>query len=145
MKASTRYTRLRSLLEGKKKALLADLRKAMEEQRTAHARLSFELAQDDGDKSVGEHERHVQSAVQSLTAKQLDDIEHALKKLQDGTYGLCEECGCEIPVKRLDALPFAAYCVSCQKDIDSLDRRDTLWNKEPNPASDEPYDFLPDE
>lgn len=145
METTSRYARLRSLLQNKKSALLAELRKSMEFQRRQHARMSFELAQDDGDKSVEEHERHVQSAVQSLIADQLDDIEQALSKLQEGSYGLCEECGCEIPLKRLEIMPFAAYCVSCQKDIDRISIRDTLWNKGVCQAPDETGDVLPDE
>lgn len=40
-------------------------------------------------------------------------IEAALERIEDGTYGLCEECGAKIPKKRLDALPYATLCVRC--------------------------------
>jgi DnaK suppressor protein len=42
------------------------------------------------------------------------EIDRALEKLDDGTYGLCEHCGLAIPEARLQALPYAALCVSCK-------------------------------
>jgi len=140
-----RQEQLRRLLENKQTALLADLRRAMEEQRTEQARMSFELAQDDGDKSVEEHERHVQTAVQSLKSGQLDDIEQALAKLADGSYGVCEECGEDIPLQRLEIQPAASYCVACQEEIDRSAKRDTLWNKDITSTIEDTYDYLPDE
>jgi RNA polymerase-binding transcription factor len=46
--------------------------------------------------------------------ERLKDIDTALGRLEEGTYGVCEECGEEIPVERLNALPFTLYCVDCQ-------------------------------
>ena len=43
----------------------------------------------------------------------LDQIDGALKRIEDGSYGLCEECGLKIPASRLAALPYAAQCVRC--------------------------------
>jgi DnaK suppressor protein len=42
------------------------------------------------------------------------EIDRALEKLDDGTYGLCEHCGSAIPDARLQALPYAALCVACK-------------------------------
>jgi hypothetical protein len=39
----------------------------------------------------------------------------ALTKLDDGTYGDCETCGCSIPIARLGAVPYARHCVACQE------------------------------
>jgi DnaK suppressor protein len=44
-----------------------------------------------------------------------DAVRDALGKLVDGTYGDCETCRCPIPVARLDAVPYARRCVSCQE------------------------------
>ena len=38
----------------------------------------------------------------------------ALQKIDEGTYGICEECEEEIPIKRLKAIPEARYCIACQ-------------------------------
>jgi DnaK suppressor protein len=43
----------------------------------------------------------------------LGRIEAALERIEDGTYGTCEECGVKIPKKRLNAIPFVVMCVKC--------------------------------
>jgi len=43
----------------------------------------------------------------------LDQIEAALKRIEDGSYGRCVRCGGQIPRSRLDAIPYAALCVQC--------------------------------
>lgn len=50
------------------------------------------------------------SLLEQLEAE-LDDLDRALAKLEDGTYGVCEACGKEIPAERLEALPGARLCV----------------------------------
>jgi len=44
----------------------------------------------------------------------LEEVERALAKLKDGTYGLCEACGARIDRARLEVLPQAMYCMDCQ-------------------------------
>lgn len=41
------------------------------------------------------------------------DVEHALKRLENRTYGRCEGCGVPIPFERLEAIPWARLCVAC--------------------------------
>jgi DnaK suppressor protein len=43
----------------------------------------------------------------------LDQIEAAIERVEDGSYGSCETCGERIPNARLDAIPYAAQCVRC--------------------------------
>lgn len=43
----------------------------------------------------------------------LDQIEAAIQRIEDGSYGRCEACGEQIPETRLDAIPYAALCVQC--------------------------------
>ena len=50
--------------------------------------------------------------MQAETCRRIDD---ALQRLEQGTYGSCEECDEEIPAARLSALPFATLCVTCQE------------------------------
>jgi len=45
----------------------------------------------------------------------LGSIQDALARIDNGTYGFCVDCGCEIPKARLEALPFAARCVTCEE------------------------------
>ncbi len=48
-------------------------------------------------------------------AEKLAHIVYALQRLQDGAYGLCDECGASIPGDRLAAVPWAARCVRCEE------------------------------
>lgn len=53
-------------------------------------------------------------AVSQRLSLTLDLIDRALAKIEDGTYGICETCGCDIDPARLKALPYATLCMSCQ-------------------------------
>ena len=48
----------------------------------------------------------------------LSEIEHALHKFEEGTYGLCDECGGPIDPKRLEAIPQASLCIDCKSKRD---------------------------
>lgn len=48
----------------------------------------------------------------------LDRIESALERVEDGTYGACEECGAKIPKTRLNAIPYATMCVKCASEYE---------------------------
>jgi DnaK suppressor protein len=43
----------------------------------------------------------------------LEQIEASLERIEEGTYGQCEECGAKIPKTRLNAIPFATLCIRC--------------------------------
>lgn len=47
-------------------------------------------------------------------SRELAAIDQALERMQEESYGLCEECGGSIPLSRIHALPFATTCVQCQ-------------------------------
>ncbi len=53
-------------------------------------------------------------ALKAIEREQLQRIEEALHRLDDSTYGLCNECGHDIPLERLEILPYATLCVNCQ-------------------------------
>jgi RNA polymerase-binding protein DksA len=46
---------------------------------------------------------------------QMADVDHALTRIADGTYGTCETCGKPIPRERLEALPYSTQCVDCKQ------------------------------
>jgi DnaK suppressor protein len=69
-------------------------------------------------KRVGEGTTQaVERIAQVATAKRLDaklrDVERAVEKLDDGTYGTCDGCGGPIGAERLAAMPWAVQCVAC--------------------------------
>ena len=53
---------------------------------------------------------------------ELADIEHALRRLDEGTYGTCEACGKTIPDERLEAMPAARFCVDDQAEAERENR-----------------------
>jgi DnaK suppressor protein len=55
-----------------------------------------------------------QMALEKGLRVQMADIEHALHKIKEGTYGLCDICGQPIAPERLEALPWANLCLSCK-------------------------------
>ncbi len=66
----------------------------------------------DAGTEVFEQARDVSMARQ--LQRSLEDVQRALKKFDDGTFGLCESCGTSIELARLEALPSAQYCVRCK-------------------------------
>lgn len=64
----------------------------------------------------GSEELHSQLA--ELEARELRQIDRALARMKQGTYGLCEFCQCKIPVARLNALPYSTTCVKCQREME---------------------------
>jgi DnaK suppressor protein len=52
----------------------------------------------------------------------LRDVVAALQKIDDGSFGNCERCGEPIADKRLEALPFARYCIDCQRLVEQEER-----------------------
>jgi RNA polymerase-binding protein DksA len=53
-------------------------------------------------------------AMRQNTERLLDQVERALARFEDGTYGLCADCGRLIDPARLEALPYAQLCLDCQ-------------------------------
>jgi len=49
----------------------------------------------------------------------LQQIEHALERVEEGVYGSCTECSGKIPKMRLKAIPYTAFCVKCASEIES--------------------------
>jgi len=51
--------------------------------------------------------------------KQLRNTRAALRRIEEGSFGMCQECDQDIHLKRLTAVPWAQYCIRCQENIDS--------------------------
>ncbi|MGI9197753.1 MAG: TraR/DksA family transcriptional regulator [Candidatus Nanopelagicales bacterium] len=58
-------------------------------------------------------ERLTQVAAHEQMLQQAEEVERALAKVDEGTYGLCDSCGAEIPEGRLEIHPWATLCVPC--------------------------------
>ena len=75
-----------------------------------------------GDAGSDAYDRDFALSLLSQERDSLFEIDAALKKIQDGAYGLCEISGKPIPHARLEALPFARYTVECQADLEKNNR-----------------------
>jgi DnaK suppressor protein len=69
---------------------------------------------DDGDMSQQSEQEWLFLSQNRANAKELRLIEGALRRIEDGSYGVCAHCGQPISAKRLQAVPWAEYCVDCQ-------------------------------
>jgi DnaK suppressor protein len=69
---------------------------------------------DVADLSTQSHEEWIFLNRNSLDVSLLRQIQDALLRIEDQTYGICQECGTPISTKRLEAVPWASYCVVCQ-------------------------------
>lgn len=92
-----------------------DLRRNLEthgdELREAHA--TVDIA--GGDRAAEWDDAAVESRVIESEELLLAKVDHALGRIDRGTYGLCEECGGDIPEARLEAKPSVSLCVDCQE------------------------------
>jgi|YelNatPaOPRAMG01_1025707.scaffolds.fasta_scaffold130834_3 DnaK suppressor protein len=70
----------------------------------------------EGASSTFDQERNL--ALLANLRRTLEQVEAALKRLNAGTYGLCEVCGEPIDRARLEALPYAAQCLNCQRRLE---------------------------
>ena len=79
-------------------------------------------APDVGDQALLDTERVRDISIMELRNKMRQQIDEALAKLEEGTYGRCADCGAEITEKRLRAVPFARRCVTCQAKQEMLEK-----------------------
>ena len=73
--------------------------------------LNSTIAGDPGDMSQAIEERHTATVKKDKFERQLREIEAALRRIEDGTYGICEETGEDIEEKRLLAIPWTRFSV----------------------------------
>ncbi len=80
---------------------------------------SFHLA----DAAAGVFERDFSMGLASKEREIIRRIDSALYKIEESSYGNCEICSKPIPKRRLDALPYARYCLKCQKQAEEAENR----------------------
>ncbi len=71
------------------------------------------------DQATDAYERETAYLIESTGTKLLDEIDDALRRIDEGKYGICENCGEEIPKERLEAIPYARLCVKCQAELEA--------------------------
>ncbi len=84
----------------------------------ADGSVKFEEYGNKADENAQEIEKYTTDiATEKVLESTLRDIESALKRIEDGTYGKCKYCGIDIPEKRLLARPVASACVECKTKL----------------------------
>ncbi len=75
--------------------------------------LSKTLNKDFSEQAVELENSEVLQAIGSEAETEINKINHALVRMDEGTYGTCETCGTDIPVERLQVRPYSSHCVRC--------------------------------
>lgn len=73
---------------------------------------------DEADAATKSSERELQFELSDNERQSLDAVEAALRKINTGSYGVCESCRAKIAAPRLKAIPHARYCIQCQARFD---------------------------
>jgi RNA polymerase-binding transcription factor DksA len=124
------------LTEGDRERVEARLQARLEEiartraavRRSSEGMRDSELAHVDnhpGDTAGELHDEELDETTAILLEEEERRIEEARRALADGSYGTCKSCGREIPAERLEAVPEAVLCVSCQRHFEGLHRQRT--------------------
>jgi len=69
--------------------------------------------QDIGDEAANIYNKQILLSLNESERMRLHEVDEALDRIKTGTYGVCEECGGAISLKRLEVRPVAKYCVPC--------------------------------
>jgi len=82
----------------------------------------IDFAGDSVDEIQGKSLAHMRNHVMRHSLQKLSSLQNAIKKIDEGNYGLCEACEEEIPLKRLQVLPGVSACVKCAEEAEFLGR-----------------------
>ncbi len=107
----------KTLLNGKLEELLSGAGKAVSGMSEKE-----ENFPDPTDRASLETDRNFLLRVKDRERKLITKIKEALKRIDDGSYGVCELCGEEISEKRLEARPVTTCCIECKKEEEELER-----------------------
>ena len=95
---------------------LERMRRGLEEDQRQRGDQEEDLTEHDaGDMSQSIFDREMDATVEQQVERRLADVERALKKMEEGTYGICDDTGEEIPKGRLEAIPEAIRTVEAQQ------------------------------
>mgnify|MGYP001260853133 CR=1 FL=1 len=113
--ATTRTDALAAALQARRNEVAARLKSGLATVRDAEGPAVRAGALDDLDASADDLQREIAFATMQAQGEILQRIDEALRRLAQGQYGRCRECGDDIAEARLAALPFAVRCVDCER------------------------------
>ena len=111
---TTNFNILRSHLEGERRRLTEELEQLRASVRPAEERREGSPFGKREEEATESFELEKRLALEKRLWELLAEVEHALHKFEDGTYGLCDNCGQPIDPARLEALPQATLCLTCK-------------------------------
>lgn len=88
-------------------------------------------AGDSADCAFNSIEDDVNAQLTEVESKELARIDYALEQIKEGKYGICEGCGSLITGARLSALPYATFCIVCQREVErrGADQVEDHWSR----------------
>lgn len=110
--------KFRALLERKREELVRKAKQTLDEDMT----LDVNDLPDEMDLASSEYLQSFTFRLRGREKSFLDKINKAIAKIDDGSFGVCEECGEEISVKRLEARPETNLCIRCKEDQERLEK-----------------------
>ena len=121
---SSRYTELKTMLEDRRRELMNEVQGKIRDARSDGTKEREVL--DQGESSEVDIQEDIEFALIQMKAETLNKIDAALRRLEEGTYGDCFECGEEIAQARLRALPFAVRCKDCEEARETAEQRERI-------------------
>lgn len=94
------------------------LRKALAGDLSSLKELREQTTGDVVDFALDSAQDEISSQLAEVESRELSHIERALEQMRDGQYGVCEGCETNIPLARLQALPYATTCINCQREAE---------------------------
>ncbi len=113
-----RWQEIRLILEKLKEDTLREIRKSVKNGTEAVA--AIEPGGDIYDQASSERDRELGLLLGDREREKIHSIDDALLRIDEGEYGICEECDEDIPLGRLRAMPFTRHCVKCKSDLEKL-------------------------
>ena len=120
--SENRHALLKQILITKREALIQQIKQQLGQSVSEEQQRRLEAAMDSGDQALVDLEREMGISLQEMRNRERQLIDDALDSLDEGTYGMCADCGEEISEKRLQALPFARLCVECQSKRELMEK-----------------------
>jgi DnaK suppressor protein len=117
-----RHAALKEILLEKREALIKEIKQQLGQSVTEEQQRRLEAAMDSGDQALVDLDREMGISLQEMRNRERQLIDDALDSLEEGSYGVCAECGNEISEKRLQALPFARLCVECKSKRELMEK-----------------------
>jgi DnaK suppressor protein len=113
---------LRTMLLERRTVLTREIDDLLQRHRTDQLIQREQSVSDSGDKSLQDSTGEQQISILEVRNRMRNQLDEALRRLNEGTYGVCEDCGRQVSPERLKAVPFARRCVECQQKAETIER-----------------------